>query len=64
MGLLYLLLREVGRGSSVGIRAGRYGYRIPVGPLFSASVQTGPGAQPASYTMGIESVHGGNVVGV
>jgi hypothetical protein len=45
-----------GPGSSVGIatelRAGRSGDQIPVGARFFAPVQTGPGAQPASYTMG------------
>ena len=34
------------------LRAGRYGNRIPVGARFSAPVQTGPGAHPASYTLG------------
>jgi len=29
--------------------------RIPVGARFSAPVQTGTGAHPASYTMGTES---------
>jgi hypothetical protein len=42
----------VGRDSSVGIRAGRSRDRIPVGARFSAPVLTGPGAHPASYTMG------------
>jgi hypothetical protein len=32
--------------------AGRSGDRIPVGARFSAPVQTGPGAHPASCTMG------------
>ena len=32
-------------------RAGRSGDRIPVGARFSAPVQTGPGAHPASYTI-------------
>jgi len=49
-------------GSSVGIatelRAGRSGYRIPVGVRFSAPVLTGPGAQTASCTMGTESFPG------
>jgi hypothetical protein len=36
-------------------RAGRSGDRIPVGARFSAPVQTGSGAHPASYTMGTGS---------
>ena len=51
-----------GRGSSVGkataLLAGRSGDRIPVGERFSASSQTGPGAHPASYTMGTGSFPG------
>ena len=51
-----------GPGSSVGIatelRAGRSGDRIPVGARFSAPVQTGPGAHPASCTMGTGSFPG------
>ena len=50
-----------GPGSSVGIatelRAGRSGDRIPVGRDFPP-VQTGPGAHPASYTMGTGSFPG------
>ena len=34
------------------LRAGLSGDRIPVGARFSAPVQTGPGAHPASCTMG------------
>jgi hypothetical protein len=43
----------VGRESSVGI-ANSYELegRIQVGARFSATVQTGPGAHPASYTIG------------
>jgi hypothetical protein len=37
------------------LRAGRSGSRIPVEARFSAHVQTGPGAHPASYTMGTGS---------
>jgi len=37
------------------LRAGRFGDRTPVGTRFSAPVQTGPGAHPASYTIGTGS---------
>jgi hypothetical protein len=46
------------------LRAGRSGKRIPVGARFSAPVQTGPGAHPASCIMrtgafpGVESGRG------
>jgi hypothetical protein len=36
---------------SDSLRAGRLSYRIPVRARFSAPVQTGPGAYPASITM-------------
>ena len=57
MGLL-----RVGRDSSVGI-ANRYGLDGPGiesrwGAKFSAPVQNGPGAHPASYTMGTGSFPG------
>ena len=34
------------------VRPGRHWYRISVGAIFSSPVQTGPGAHPASYTIG------------
>jgi hypothetical protein len=53
----------VGRDSVVGIattlRVGLSRDRIPVVARFSASVQTGPGAHPASYTMGTGSLSRG-----
>ena len=53
--------RCVGRDSSVGIvtrRAGRSGDRIPVEVRFSTPFETGPGAHPASYTIGTGSFSG------
>jgi len=53
---------QFGPCSSVGIatelRAGRSGDRIPVEARFSAPVQTGRGAHPASCTMGTGSFPG------
>ena len=53
----------VGQDSSVGtataLRTGQSGDRIPVGGArFSASVQTGPGSNPASCAMGTGSFPG------
>ena len=52
----------MGRDSSAGL-ATRYGLDGPEieswwGARFSAPLQTGPGAHPASYTMGTESFSG------
>ena len=43
---------------SDSLRFGRSGDRIPVWARFSAPVQTGPGAYPASFTMGTGSFPG------
>jgi hypothetical protein len=48
---------------SDSLRAGRFGDRIPVGARFSAPVQTGPRAYPASCTMGTGSFPGGKAAG-
>jgi len=52
----------VGLDSSVGIatavRAGWSGDGVQVGARFSAHVQTGSGARPASYTVGTGSFPG------
>ena len=60
--ITFLLECRMGRDSSVGI-ATRYGLDGPGieswwGARFSASVQTGPEAHPASYTMGTGSFLG------
>ena len=67
--ILYRNYEEVGRGqgSSVGIATG-YGLDGPGirswwGSRFSALVQTGPGAHPASCTMGTGSFPGLEAVG-
>jgi hypothetical protein len=52
-------IRHVGRYSD-RLRAGRSGNRFPVRARFSAPVQTGPGAHPASCTMGTGSFLGVN----
>jgi len=58
----YLLFEFVGRFSSVCIASryeiGRSGDRMPVEATFSPPVQSGPGDNPASYTMGTGSFRG------
>jgi hypothetical protein len=60
-------LTPAGLDSAVGysdtLRAGRFRNRIPVEARFSAPVQTGPGAHPASCTTDTESVSGGIAAG-
>ena len=58
----YQLSVKLGLDNTVGI-ATSYGLdgpgdRIPVGARFSAHVQTGPGAHPASYSMSTGSFPG------
>ena len=43
----------------ISLRAGLSGDRIPVGAKFSTLVQTSPGTNPASYTMGTVSLSRG-----
>ena len=53
---------ECGPGSSdsiaTGYWSGRSGDRIPMGARFSAPIHTGPGAHPASCTIGTGSFPG------
>jgi hypothetical protein len=60
--IIIIIIIIVGRNSVVGI-ATRYGLDCPEieswsGVRFSASVQTGPGAHPATYTAGTGSFPG------
>jgi hypothetical protein len=48
---------------SDSLRAGRSGDRMPVGARFSAPIQTGPEAHPASCTMGTGSFPGVKAAG-
>ena len=61
--LMYTDCLRYHRDSAVGItgmlRAGRSWDRIPLGATLSAPIQTGPGAHPASYTMGTGSLSWG-----
>jgi hypothetical protein len=54
----YLLTYVLTPWNSDWLRAGRSGDRIPVGAIFSAPVQTGPGVHPATCTMGTGSFPG------
>ena len=55
---MQFVIRIVRGRDSDSLRAERSGDRIPVGARLSPPVQTGPGAHPASYTMGIGSFPG------
>jgi len=60
-GVQFLYLEITSRknyNNSAWLRAEQSGDRIPVGARFSAPVQTGPGAHPASCTMGTGSFPG------
>jgi len=59
------MLRGVNKGvmHNDSLRAGRSGDRIPVVARFSALVQTGPGAHPASCTMVTGFFHGTKAAG-
>jgi len=55
--------RQLSRYSDSPREMGRSGVRIPVGATFSAPVQTGPGAHPASCTGSTGSLTRGTAVG-
>jgi hypothetical protein len=55
---VYLFRRRPGSSYSDWLRAGRSGDLIPVGAKFSAPIQTGSGAHPASCTTGTGSFPG------
>ena len=57
--VIYSILFGIAQSVCDSLRAGRSGDRIPVGARFSAAVQTGPGAHPASYAMGTGSLSRG-----
>jgi hypothetical protein len=54
--LMYFSLTTISITDS--LRVGRSGDRIPVLAIFSAPVQTSPGAHPASYTLGTGFISG------
>ena len=55
-----IVLHKIFNRYSDWLRAGRSGDWIPMGARFSAPVQTGPGAHPASCKMGTGSYPGAN----
>ena len=63
MALISGLVSSVGIATDYGLDGPGIGKKIPVGTIFLALVQTGPGAHPASYTMGTGSCpEDGNVM--
>jgi hypothetical protein len=56
--ILISIVGRVAQRYSDWLRAGRSGDRIPVGARFFVHVQIGPGAHPASCTMGTGSFPG------
>jgi len=56
--LYFFFNLDVRWGYCDSLQAGRSGDRNPVQAIFSAAVQTGTGAHPASYTMGTGSFPG------
>ena len=59
----FLLWAGIAQSYSNSLRSGRSGDRMPVRARFTAHVQTGPGAYPASYTMVTGSFPGGKAAG-
>ena len=54
--LLQLRVRDSVASIANSLRVGRSQYRVLVGAVFSAPVQTGPGDHPTSYTSGTGSL--------
>jgi len=57
-GLCHWKIPMAPTGNEIATRTGESWDRTPVGATFSASVQSGPGAHPTSFTMGTRSFPG------